>query len=123
MLSNAEFSFSKDVRLLNPSEFDQVFKKRMIKRGVFLTLHYAQNNLGYPRLGLVVAKKFFKKAVQRNAVKRVIREEFRLNKSNLQHLDLIVRVHGVLPPSSLRKLKSNVRAETTFLLSKVIKDD
>ncbi|WDU53372.1 ribonuclease P protein component [Taylorella equigenitalis] len=123
MLSNAEFSFSKDVRLLNPSEFDQVFKKRMIKRGVFLTLHYAQNNLGYPRLGLVVAKKFFKKAVQRNAVKRVIREEFRLNKSNLQHLDLIVRVHEVLPPSSLRKLKSNVRAETTFLLSKVIKDD
>ncbi len=48
------------------------------------------NELPNGRLGLVIAKKHVKKAVQRNQVKRIIRESFRQHQAELEGLDLIV---------------------------------
>jgi ribonuclease P protein component len=42
------------------------------------------------RLGLAVSKKHAKKAVERNRIKRVVRESFRENKSRLAGLDVVV---------------------------------
>ena len=50
------------------------------------------NGLEYPRLGLVVAKKVLPRAVDRNRVKRVLREAFRLGQWELGGLDVVVRV-------------------------------
>ena len=53
-----------------------------------------------PRLGLVVSKKNISKAVERNRVKRVIRESFRKNKSQIPNLDVVVLIRkgiDVLP--------------------------
>ena len=44
------------------------------------------------RLGVVVAKKLLKKAVDRNKIKRVIREQFRCRRVSLPAYDLIVRL-------------------------------
>lgn len=44
----------------------------------------------YPRLGLVVSKKVSKKAVQRNRIKRQIREAFRYSQGQLSDMDFIV---------------------------------
>ena len=44
------------------------------------------------RLGLAIAKKRVKLAVQRNRIKRQIRESFRLNQHNLPHIDIVVMV-------------------------------
>ena len=44
------------------------------------------------RLGLVVAKKLLKRAVDRNKVKRVVREQFRLRLAGLPAVDLVVRL-------------------------------
>lgn len=57
-------------------------------------LHYQPRPEGNtePRLGLVVAKKLLKRAVDRNKVKRVVREQFRLQLAGLPALDLIVRL-------------------------------
>lgn len=52
------------------------------------------------RLGLVVSKKNISKAVERNRVKRVIRESFRKNKSLIPNLDVVVLIRkgiDVLP--------------------------
>ena len=52
------------------------------------------------RLGLVVSKKNISKAVERNRVKRVIRESFRKNKSQIPNLDVVVLIRkgiDVLP--------------------------
>jgi len=45
-----------------------------------------------PRLGLVIAKRFLPLAVQRNRVKRLIREGFRSASSELPAVDIIVRL-------------------------------
>ena len=52
------------------------------------------------RLGLVVSKKNISKAVERNRVKRLIRESFRKNKSQVPNLDVVVLIRkgiDVLP--------------------------
>ena len=44
------------------------------------------------RLGLVVGKKLLKRAVDRNRLKRVVRENFRLRRLQLPSYDLVVRL-------------------------------
>ncbi len=57
-------------------------------------LHYRPRESGGSpaRLGLVVGKKLIKSAVRRNLVKRVVREQFRLNRASLPAVDVIVRL-------------------------------
>jgi len=43
-------------------------------------------------LGLVIAKRFLPLAVQRNRVKRLVREGFRRSRSELPAIDIIVRL-------------------------------
>ncbi len=54
------------------------------------TLLARENTVGYPRLGMVVAKRHAKRAVDRNTVKRIIRESFRMKKTELSANDYVV---------------------------------
>lgn len=47
------------------------------------------NGLNFPRLGLAVSKKNIKTAVQRNRIKRLIRETFRQRKTTLGGCDYV----------------------------------
>ena len=74
----AAFSFSKSLRLLTPRDFKQVFDAAAFKVSTKEVLILARaNQLEHPRLGLVIAKKHVRRAVERNRIKRVIRETFR----------------------------------------------
>ena len=44
----------------------------------------------HPRLGLIVSKKVSKKAVERNKLKRRLREIFRLNQNSLDSFDIVI---------------------------------
>ena len=86
-----DFHFDKSLRLLNASEYQAVFDESRLKVSTAELLFLARiNQLGRARLGLVIAKKNVRLSVQRNRVKRVIRETFRLNKHKLQGIDIIV---------------------------------
>lgn len=47
------------------------------------------NNLDYPRLGFIITKKNIRNATNRNKIKRVVRESFRLNQHILNGNDII----------------------------------
>ena len=81
-------------RLKKSGEFTRVFKQpfRSVDRQ-FIVLA-KQNNLPLARLGLAIAKKRIPLAVNRNRIKRLIRESFRHNKSNLIGLDIVVMVQS-----------------------------
>lgn len=49
-----------------------------------------KNDFNHPRLGLVVAKKHIRKAVQRNRIKRVIRDNFRRHRHSIMNIDIVV---------------------------------
>ena len=74
----SDHSFPPSHRLLHSSQFDAVFKQAefRISRSEMLVLA-KRNSEGFNRLGMVISKKNFPRAVTRNAIKRRIREAFR----------------------------------------------
>ena len=50
------------------------------------------NQVGYPRLGMVIAKRLLARAVDRNRVKRCVRESFRQVLPELPACDFVVRL-------------------------------
>ena len=82
--------FKSHARLLKPAEFSRVFKQAIRSSDRMLTILAAPNNVGHPRLGLAISKKNAKRAVDRNRIKRIIRESFRQNQNILPDTDLVV---------------------------------
>ena len=54
-------------------------------------IHYLENDLEYGRLGIGIAKKKIKKAVERNRIKRIAREVFRNGHFNGIDMVLVLR--------------------------------
>ena len=91
---NAKFLDAKlpsELKLLKTDEFSSVFSFRKRIVAPTLVLHYQPNQLGFPRMGLVVSKKVARLSVNRNYMRRVLRELFRTNKSNFNSIDFIIR--------------------------------
>lgn len=87
----SEYAFPKSLRLLGSSDFQAVFDKSPFRASHQHLLILARpNSLDVPRLGLVIAKKHIRLAVERNRVKRLIRESFRHQQQYLTGLDVIV---------------------------------
>ncbi len=81
------FSFPKSERLTQIKVIDSLFQKdstNVSQRFVYpfrvLYLSNTQSNLEFPQIVISVPKRKFKKAVDRNLLKRRIREAYRLNK-------------------------------------------
>ena len=118
-----EFKFGKQLRLLNSADYQTVFdavKHKAFTKEVMLLA--AENGIDKPRLGIIISKKVSKRAVDRNRIKRQIRENFRLQQHKLPALDIIALVK---PPAKAadnpllqqqlsylwRKLNKNVQKE------------
>jgi ribonuclease P protein component len=83
--------FGREKRLLTPRHFKAVFDSPSGKApGKNVLLLARLNDLEHPRLGLVIGKKSVKLSVERNRIKRVIRDSFRLNQELLAGLDIVV---------------------------------
>jgi len=126
MSAPASFTLPWAVRLHRPGDYAAALKGRRIARGTWLALHVSASvsatvlavRPGLPgaRLGLIVAKRLAKRAVTRNAVKRVVREAFRLVRHELPPCDFVFRLVSPVAPCSLTVLKKRLRAEADTLL-------
>lgn len=77
-------------RLRNPGQFRHVFADpRRAGDGVVVVLA-RRNGLERARLGLAVAKRHLRRAVDRNRFKRIARESFRAHQDELAGLDVVV---------------------------------
>jgi len=74
--------------LLKPPQFDAVFSGGIRLNRKPLTAVVKANDCEKPRLGLAIAKKALRLAVDRNRVKRVVREEFR--RADLPSVDIVI---------------------------------
>lgn len=87
-------SFGRLARLLKPAQFEQVFADNERARTDALLVMARPNTEGHARLGMVIAKRLLPRAVDRNRVKRCIRETFRLQRQHLPACDFVVRLLG-----------------------------
>jgi ribonuclease P protein component len=87
----ANAPFGKNRRLLNAHDYSRVFDGPDAKASSKHLLLLAKTNDGQqPRLGLVIAKKNVRHAVQRNRIKRVAREFFRHLPASQSNLDVVL---------------------------------
>ncbi|TNF99676.1 MAG: ribonuclease P protein component [Gammaproteobacteria bacterium] len=77
-------------RNLSKSDFRKVFADNVSSADKDMVVLAQRNQFYYSRLGLAISKKYASRAVDRNRLKRVIRESVRLNQPLLSSLDIIV---------------------------------
>ena len=83
-------SFPPSARLLRPEDYRRVFDTPAFKvRSAAFLLLAQHSDTSNSRVGIIVAKKHVRRAIRRNRIKRLIREQFRLNRPS-PNLDLVV---------------------------------
>lgn len=76
------------------------------------------NNKKHPRLGLAIAKKHVKLAVERNRIKRVIRESFRSHQNLMDAIDIIVLARDGLGKKNNQQLNESLHRHWSQLKQK-----
>ncbi len=85
-------SFPKTERLKRSSDFQQLLRNAHSVRENGINLYFS-TSAKKSRVGIIVSRRVFKLAVDRNRTKRKVREFFRLRKAKFQgSFDLVVRV-------------------------------
>ncbi len=83
-------------------------------------MRYRLNEAAMPRLGLIVSKKTAKLAVQRNYMRRVLRELFRLNQQHLPEVDLVVQVQKTFEKPEFMLIKQEFESLLLKLSAKIV---
>ena len=109
------FRFPLQHRLNKSVEFDAVFKDARYRISLPTLLILAKHNgQGFNRLGMIVSKKNLPRAVDRNRVKRQVREAFRTLLGESAGLDVIILARpGVRAESRLGDVLADVFARVS----------
>lgn len=76
--------------MLTASEYARVFERPQRASDRWFTLLWRANGRGKSRLGLAISKKNCRRAVDRNLIKRMVRESFRRHRGRLPAVDVVV---------------------------------
>lgn len=115
----ASFRFTKQAKIVKTDDFSSVFNLRKRIANKHLVMRYRLNEAGTARLGLIVSKKTSKLAVQRNYMRRVLRELFRLNRHRLPVVDLVIQVQKAFEKPDFFEIKQ----EFEYLIQKLVTKD
>lgn len=118
--NSASCRFTKSLRLLCAADFKPVFDDAPFRASHQYFLILARlNQQEQPRLGLVMAKKHMKLAVERNRMKRLIRESFRLQQQDLAGLDIVVLSRKGMDSLSSSEFTQQLNQQWQRILKKV----
>lgn len=108
-MSPVAAGFGRHQKLLKGAQFKAVFEQKISVHGRYFSLYVVRSAISHARLGLAVSKRVSKKAVERNRIKRQIRESFRANQLMLSSaggsVDCVVvsRASGAEQPNRILK--------------------
>ena len=79
-------------------------------------LYALSNQRRFARLGIIVGKRTVPHAVRRNAIKRLVREAFRLQQRELAGVDVLVRIRAEPDRAELIRLRSDLAVMFSALI-------
>jgi ribonuclease P protein component len=94
--------------LHQPAEFRAVKERGKKFADAFFSLSVLANNGTQPRLGLSIATRVFGTAVERNRIKRLTRESFRLSQYSLPPVDVTVSARDAARRATLADLRASL---------------
>jgi ribonuclease P protein component len=112
-----DYRFRKQEHLRRPEEFRRVYERRRTASDEWLVIYACENELPYLRIGLSVPKKRIPHAVDRNRLRRLYREAFRLCRAELPvGYDLVL-----IPRRDDEPTLEGVKASLMKLVRQVVK--
>lgn len=120
----ADASFGKAKRLLTAKDYSEVFDGTEAKAShQRLLLLAKRNNTSRHRLGLVIARKNVRLAVERNRIKRVAREFFRNLKEEEPGMDVVLLARHGMDQLDNAELSSILRQQWQVLGRRIPKTE
>jgi ribonuclease P protein component len=119
-MSDGMARFPKRARLLKPAEFSRVFKDPIRSSDRLFTILAVTNaEQAMPRLGLAISKKHAKRALDRNRIKRLVRESFRHQLQLLPMADFVVMARDVTRQASSQEIFDSLSQHWKRLCAKL----
>jgi ribonuclease P protein component len=97
-------------RLRRKSDFEAAYARGRRFGNGFFAVTAMPNDIGGPRLGLAVSVKNAGSSVERNRIRRTIRESFRLHQHELPAVDLVVSARGRARDAAGTELRASLSA-------------
>lgn len=88
----ASKSYTRAARLTDPKQYKQVFAGAERRGDRYFTILSIPNALDQARIGMAVPRRSTPRAVDRNRIKRLIRESFRQQHADMAARDIVVLV-------------------------------
>lgn len=101
-------AFGADKRMRRKAEFDHAFARGRRFSDAYFTMTVCSNARQAPRLGLAIAARSAGNAVERNRVRRIVRESFRLHARALPAVDIIVATRTTVRSAASKALRSSL---------------
>jgi len=106
-------------RLKRNKDFEKVFEKGKGYKQDFLYLKFIDNSFNFTRFGFIISKKACKKAVERNKIKRQLREIVRKKLGNIKKgKDVVIVVLQKTENINFQKIKDVI--DNIFIKARII---
>jgi ribonuclease P protein component len=110
-ISGRSYKLSKDELLSGHDAYRKVFRLSRVLESDFLRFNYSLPNIEKGpqhnvKVGFSVSKKYFKKAISRNRLKRILKEIYRLNKSK-ENIQILNKISYLIISVKEKHLKEN----------------
>jgi ribonuclease P protein component len=97
-------------RLTRDKEFEKVFKNARSAYNNLFSVKALSNNLSHNRFGIIVSLKVSKKAIERNKIKRRVREALRFFDDQITiHQDVVIVCRPSLINVNLKEIKNSLQ--------------
>lgn len=98
----------KKYRLTKKKDFDEVFKKGRSFYNEYLGIKFLKNSLTNPRFGIIINLKVSKLSVERNKIRRRLREIIKKRITEIKNYDIILLVMPKLKNKKMTEMEKIV---------------
>jgi ribonuclease P protein component len=95
-------------RFAERGSYGTVLKSGHKLRGRFATLHAGRSPSGHSRLGIALTRKMIPAAIERNRVRRLVRETFRRHGAKLLPMDCVVTLRQAVQAADFALFRSEL---------------